>query len=177
MKRATKIFVYIFATLFVVLIVGGCFFARTFAPPGKVGTYGETFYTAEDKENYIKCEEYDRSLRSYHTVPSLEDDFAAGSLIAILDAEHSGICVPGSFYDRNYVIKVLDGIENIDAYKTEFYFENEPYEVYDYTHRVMVRIELEIPGKDNVLRALEDLQNCGIFACVEADHDYVAVSD
>ena len=39
MKRATKIFVYIFATLFVVLLVGGGFFARTCAPPGKVGRY------------------------------------------------------------------------------------------------------------------------------------------
>ena len=120
----------------------------------------ETVSAAEiaEIEAYNLSLEHDRMIESYVRVPSLDENFRDDEITIILDGEHSGTGVMNSSYDYNEVIEEFEKVDNLNLDSVEELFEIGPSETVSPTYRRMFNVQLEVPGKDKIIDAIEELQ-------------------
>ena len=126
---------------------------------------------------YSESLQHDRLMASYINAPSMDENFKDDEITIILDGEHSGIGVKDSYYDSNEVMAELGKVDNLDFDSIEELFEPDPSEVIESpTYRRMYNIKLEVPGKENVIDAIDELLELDMVLSAEPQYIYETVS-
>lgn len=117
---------------------------------------------------YSESLRHDQTLENFNRVPTIEEDFKDDEITIILDGEHSGIGVKDSYYDSNEVMAELGKVDDLDLDSIEELFEPDPGEVIESpTYRRMYNIKLEVPGKENVIDAIDELLELDMILSAE----------
>lgn len=169
MKKVKKISIVSFSVVFLVaFIMAICIILLQ---------YNNAIVAQAEMQIYQDSHRYDSELKNLTHLPKIDDDFKDDEITVILDCEHSGTRMKNSFYDFDKVVAELDNVDNIDVHSIKELFSLDDEESVTDTYRRMLSLKLEVPGKDNIIEAIEQLHRLDMVLTAEPHYNYSIIEN